>query len=113
MHQTPAQPSILKLSLNNPITHAEIDLLILSIAGNQSFPHLLIDFGQHEFTLLSVLRYCKEELNRIVNKLELFERIAFVVPAQYQGLDQKQLRYFSVENLARDWLAHPDSRIME
>ena len=104
MPQLPTQAHILELSLSNPITHAEIDLLILSITENQNLPYLLIDFGQHEFTSLAVLHYCKLELNRIVEKMEDFERIAFVVPPPYQGLDQAQLRYFKEKQLARKWL---------
>jgi len=105
MPNPPRMAYTLDLSLKNPITHLEIDHMINKIITAENPVNLLINFGKHEFTSLAVLRYCKEELNQIADKLALFEKIAFVVPAAYHGVDQESLRYFQQETIAMKWLS--------
>lgn len=104
MLNPPRKPRTLELSLKNPITRLEIDRIISAINEAKHPSNLIINFGRHEFTSLAVLRYCKEELNQIADELALFEKIAFVVPAQYQGLNQEKLRYFIKKCTAKEWL---------
>ena len=103
MHEPNSTACTLHLSLKNPITHSEVDRLIQSIIQTQDQSYLLIDFGQHEFTSIAVLRYCKEEFSRISHKLESFDKIAFVSAPPYRGIDQDQLRYFHKKRRAVEW----------
>lgn len=105
MHQPSSASRTLSITLKNPITHAEVDRLVQIITHTKDRLFLLVNFGQHEFTSLAVLRYCKEELSRVADIVEQFHKIAFVSAPAYHGIDQDQLRYFHEERWAYDWFA--------
>lgn len=76
------------------------------IAGDLHSQVLLIDFGAHDFTSLAVLRFCKEELQKIEPCLLRFRKIAMLSVPPYQGerLATDQLKYFHSEIEANSWL---------
>jgi len=69
---------MLKIDLENPITIVEINKMIQEIL-NVSQPNLLfIDFGDHNFESLKVLKFCKKELSNIESVLLKYDKIAFL-----------------------------------
>ncbi|MBX2871581.1 MAG: hypothetical protein KTR30_05760 [Saprospiraceae bacterium] len=103
MHRPLETHHTLRISLQNPITHKEINKLTQRISAATGQSRLLIDFGEHEFASIAVLRYCKNELHRMADKLEQFDKISFIVPKPFQGVNQEQLRYFQEEVEAQKW----------
>lgn len=68
---------------------------------------LLLDFGNHDFESLAVLKFCKEELKNIEPTLRQFNKIAMLSVPPYQGepLLTDRLKYFHSEKKAMNWLS--------
>ncbi|NET35048.1 MAG: hypothetical protein F6K19_23970 [Cyanothece sp. SIO1E1] len=104
MQQALEPPHLLRVNLQNPITHEEINRLVQAISTTVQHSALLINFGEHNFASIAVLRHCKNELMRVAEQLEQFDKIAFITPPSYQGVNQERLRYFQEEVQALSWL---------
>lgn len=99
----------MKIQLGNPITHDVVKKMIHEILDISCPDLLLIDFGNHDFESLAVLKFCKEELKKIEPTLLQFNKIAMLTVPPYQGEspDPEKLRYFYSEMGAIEWLRVP------
>ncbi len=97
---------MLKVDLINPITDTEVNKMIQQILNISQPNLLLIDFGNHKFESLSVLKFCKEELKNIESVLLKFNKIAFLTipPYKSESQDSEKLKYFHSETRAKEWL---------
>lgn len=95
---------ISKLYLKNPITHEVVDELILGILEVEKPALLLLNFGDHNFESLEVLKYCKEKMLQNEATFKRFEKIAMVSVPPYRNPDKDQMRYFHSEQEAEEWL---------
>lgn len=93
-----------KIYLKNPITHEAVNELILGILKVENPRLLLLNFGDHNFESLEVLKYCKEKLQQNETTLKRFEKIAMVSVPPYRNPDKDQMRYFHSEQEAGEWL---------
>ncbi len=98
---------LLKIDLTNPITHEEVKRMIQKILDVSNPGLLLIDFGNHDFESLEVLKFCKEEFNRIQSVLLMFSKIAIVTipPFKSESGDFEKLQYFYSAIDAKEWLS--------
>ena len=97
---------IFKITLKNPITRQEVKMLITQILNNKNHKYLLINFGDHDFESIEVIKYCREQLEAIKQVLLEFEGIAMVHPPEYknESEDKLKLRFFTSERDAVNWL---------
>ncbi len=67
---------------------------------------LFIDFLNHDFAAINALKYCKEKLNSIEDKLCRFTKIAFLIVPPYKSGHQylEKLQQFYSEKSAIDWM---------
>lgn len=93
-----------KIYLKNPITHEAVNELILGILKVEKPASLLLNFGDHNFESLKVLKYCKEKLQENEMALKKFEKIAMVSVPPYRNPDKDQMKYFHSEQEAEEWL---------
>ena len=65
-----------------------------------------IDFGNHNFESIEVLKYCKKELSKIESELLQFNKIAFLTipPYKSESKDSEKLKYFHKEERAKEWM---------
>ncbi len=97
----------MKIQLDNPITHEVVKKMIHEILAISCPDLLLLDFGNHDFESLAVLKFCKEELKNIEPTLRQFNKIAMLSVPPYQGerLATDKLKYFHSEIEANHWLS--------
>ena len=97
---------MMKIDLENPITHREVNNMIQQILKISKPNLLLIDFGNHNFESIEVLKYCKEELSKIESILLRFNKIAFLTipPYKSESQDSEKLKYFHIEEKAKEWI---------
>lgn len=93
-----------KIALKNPISKEEVDKMIQKISKSSSFNFLIIDFGNHDFESVKVLKYCKAELMKIEPTLLKFDKIAMLTIPPYKNEDSEKLKYFHEEREAKEWL---------
>ena len=98
---------MVRINLKNPIDHNAVNGMIQQILEIPQPGLLLIDFGNHNFESIEVLKYCKVQLNSIQSPLLKFRRIAFLTIPPYanDSPDSKQLKYFHSEEDAEEWMA--------
>ena len=98
---------MLKIDLINPITHKQVNQMIEKILEIPNSNFLLIDFGNHDFESLEVLKFCKRELKNIESELLNFNKIAMVTipPYRSESQDSERLKYFHSEMEAKEWLS--------
>ncbi|KAA3622980.1 MAG: hypothetical protein DWQ02_25250 [Bacteroidetes bacterium] len=98
--------TILKLALKTPISNEVVNMLITQILNKKDHNFLLINFGDHDFESIAVIKYCREQLETIKQDLLAFEKIAMVHPPDYENEseDNLKLRYFTSEQDAVNWL---------
>ncbi len=96
----------MKIVLENPITCKEVNKMILEILNISPPNTLLIDFGNHNFESLEVLKFCKTELSHKEPLLLKFNRIAFLTipPYKNESIDSEKLKQFYSEQEAHEWL---------
>lgn len=97
---------MLRIDLKNPTTHKEVTKMIQQILKISHPNILLINFGNHNFESLEVLKFCKKELSNIEPVLLKFNKIAFltVPPYKSESQDTERLRYFHSEAKAKEWI---------
>lgn len=97
---------MLIIELINPITHKEVNDMIQKILKTSCQNLLLIDFGNHDFESLEVLKFCKEELKNIESVLLSFNKIAMLTIPPYKNESQysEKLNYFHSDIKAKKWL---------
>lgn len=98
---------MLIIDLINPITHKEVNEMIQKILKTSNPNLLLIDFGNHDFESLEVLKFCKEELKNIESVLLNFKKIAMLTipPYKSESQDSEKLKYFHSDIKAKKWLS--------
>ncbi len=94
-----------KITLKNPINHQEVDSLVIKILNGKQQDYLIINFGNHEFETLNVIKYCRKQLENIESHLMNYKKIAMVHPPEYknESNDEKRLQYFNSESEAMNW----------
>ncbi len=97
---------MVKIILKNPITHNEVNKMTQQISKIVHTHLLLIDFGNHNFESIEVLKYCKKKLSDIDSILLKFEKIAFLTipPYKSESKDSEKLKFFHSEERAKEWL---------
>lgn len=100
---------MIKIDLENPINREEVDNMILQILEISQPDLLLIDFGNHHFESVEVLKYCKVQLSTIEFVLLKFNKIAFLTipPYKSESKDPEKLKYFHSEKRAKEWILTP------
>ncbi|MTI31111.1 hypothetical protein [Xanthovirga aplysinae] len=95
-----------KILIKNPIRQIEIDELINNILNNKNPAFLLIDYGDHDFESIKVIKYCREQLLKIESKLMEFQKIAIVAPQPYthESINPEKIGYFHSKKNAINWL---------
>jgi len=98
---------MLKIDLINPISRKEVIKMIEKILKIHYPNSLLIDFGNHDFETLEILKFCKSELKNIEPELLNFNKIAMVTvpPYKNESQDSERLKYFHSERKAIEWLS--------
>lgn len=106
------EKAIFKITLKNPITHEVVNMLITQILNNKKHEYLLINFGDHNFESITVIKYCREQLKAIETDLLAFDRIAMVHPPEYENESENKLklRYFTSEQDAENWFGNNQIR---
>lgn len=96
----------MKIQLENPITHDVVKKMVHEILNISCPDVLLIDFGNHGFESLAVLKFCKAELKKIEPTLLQFNKVAMLTVPPYRGesVAIDKLQYFHLEKEAEDWL---------
>jgi hypothetical protein len=99
-------PLMVKIDLKNPITCKEVNRMIQKILKISKQSLLIIDFGNHNFESIEVLKFCKKELINIETKLLKFNKIAFLTipPYKSESQDSSKLKYFHLEEKAKEWI---------
>ena len=97
---------MVRIDLKNPITCLEVDKMVEQILKVPQPNLLLIDFGNHNFESIEVLKYCKKELSKIESELLQFNKIAFLTipPYKSESKDSEKLKYFHKEERAKEWM---------
>ena len=97
---------MVRIKLENPITQKEIDKMIQQVLKVSKPNILMIDYGDHNFESMEIMRYCRLELNRIESTLTRFSKIAFlsVPPYKSESKYHNKLGYFHSEIEANEWL---------
>lgn len=97
--------SILKIDLKNPISCREIDRLTTILVNAKGHDFLIVDYGEHDFESLDVIKYCRDQLQSIESYLLKFKKIAMIHPPQFinESNDPEILNYFTTEYEAEEW----------
>lgn len=97
---------MVKIDLHNPITCKEVNIMIQQILKIPKPSLLIIDFGNHKFESIEVLKFCKIELSNIQSVLLKFKKIAFLTipPYKSESPDSEKLKYFHLEEKAKEWI---------
>jgi len=97
---------MIKIDLQNPITCKEVNKMIQQILKISNPNLLMIDFGDHQFESIEVLKFCKKELSNIESVLSSFNKIAFLTipPYKSESQDSEKLKYFHFEEKAKEWI---------
>lgn len=97
---------IIEIQLKNPITKTEVNLMIQNILNASSTSTLLINFGDHHFESIDVIKYCKVELKNIESILTHFPKIAMlsIPPYKNESPSPNKLSYFNDKRKATQWL---------
>ena len=97
---------MVKIDLQNPITSKEVNKMIQQILKISNPNLLMIDFGNHQFESIEVLKFCKKELSNIESVLLKFNKIAFLTipPYKSESQDSEKLKYFHFEEKAKEWI---------
>ena len=102
---------MVKIDLENPITRSGVNEMVLRILEVSQPSTLMIDFGNHNFESIDVMKYCKLELSKIESVMLRFEKIGFlsIPPFKGESRDSEKLRYFHSEVKAKEWML-PESK---
>lgn len=76
---------ILEIKLKNPIDFADSKIIETKIRNSKHYHYLLIDFGEHNFKSIGVIKHLREGLKSIEPLLLKFKKIAFVHPSQFKN----------------------------
>jgi hypothetical protein len=97
---------MVKINLQNPITCKEVNKMTQQILKISKPSLLIIDFGDHNFESIEVLKFCKKELSNIESVLLKFNKIAFLTipPYKSESQDSEKLKYFHLEEKAKEWI---------
>lgn len=99
--------AMLEIHLNNPIGTEEVDDAIKMIIEYKKKGCLMVDFGNHEFQSIEIIKYCKEALSAIKDQLLLFQKIAFIHPPYYSNQSENvdKMQFFTSIEDAKAWIA--------
>ncbi len=97
--------NILKIKLKSPITNEEVDRLIAELIDLKTHEFLIIDFGEHDFENIDVMKYCKDQLYANESHLLEFKKIAMLHPGEFrnESSNPEKLNYFNSVVEAREW----------
>ena len=76
---------ILEIQIENPIDFEGFQTLKSKVENSIHHNFLLIDFGNHDFKSIAVIKHFKEGLKSIESSLLKYKRIAFIHPPQFRN----------------------------
>lgn len=96
---------ILEITLENPISHTEINRLKADIEAEEICDYLMIDSGNHDFISLSVIKYFKQQMLALETPLSRFKKIALIHPPEYtnESSNPEKYNYFTSGIKAKAW----------
>lgn len=99
---------VLEIALVNPIGYEEIDCLISEIQTCETCEYLIIDTGNHEFESVKIIKYFREQMQRIKTELLNYIKIALIHPPEYknESNEPEMYNYFTSRSDAKDWFQH-------
>ena len=96
---------IFKIELNNPIDRIEVDKLIEKLLIENNSDYLIINFGEHKFESIEVIKYCREQLRNNEPYLLKYKKIAMISipPYNNESENPNKMRFFHSVNDAENW----------
>lgn len=94
------------LELENPIDLESVDRLMTQIKSASGYEYIVIDVLDHHFDSIQVIKYFREELEKVQSLLMTFNKVAFVSPPDFQNVSEnpKKFNYFKSKTEALMWL---------